>query len=219
MHTLRPSPPRWRGALLSLERRGIHLASAPSARLPLATVLTRPTLEVGDEQQRTGDLAEVINVARAAVEQEFQVSERLDAKARGQVTLAGQWFAVAQAVSAVAFAVKGVEGWLLYAVGATALVGGALLVIMFVQTSKVWRVREEDAVHPRGILQLKERALNDDAGALEVTVQHYARILQGRRRTNKLRADALEKAEKIWLLAMAAPLLQLGFAIAARLFA
>lgn len=170
------------------------------------------------ESQHTEGLSEVVSVARGAVEQEFQVSERLDAKARGQVTLAGQWFAVVQAVSAVAFAAAGVEGWLLLGIGATAVAGGTLLAVTFWHSSKVWKVREEDAVHPHGLLELKRRATSDEAGALEVVVQHYASLLQSRRRTNKLRADALEEAEGIWLWAMGLPLAQLVLALAARLF-
>lgn len=171
-----------------------------------------------DEDQRAESLTEVVSVARSAVEQEFQVSERLDGKARGQVTLAGQWFAVAQAVSAVAFAAKGVDGWLLYAVGLAALVGGVLLVATFVMSSRVWKVQSEDAVHPHGILQLRQRALDDDDGALDVAIRHYASLLQSRRLTNKTRVQALETAEKLWPWAMAPPLVQIGFALAARLF-
>jgi hypothetical protein len=170
----------------------------------------------GDQQ--TAGLTEVVNFARTAVEHEFQISERLDAKARGQVTLAGQWFAVVQAVSAVALGAKGVDGWLLYAVGVTALIGGVVLAFAFLQSARVWKLRDEDAVHPKGILELKERAESDEAGALAVTVQHYASLLQDRRRTNKLRAEALETAETLWLASMALPLVQLGFALAARLF-
>jgi hypothetical protein len=173
---------------------------------------------MAEHRQEGAGLSEVVNVARAAVEQEFQISERLDTKARGQVTLAGQWFAVAQAVSAVAYAAPGVGGWLLYAVGGAALVGAGLLICTFLESSKVWRVREEDALHPKGILQLKSRATHEDADAMEVAVEHYASLLQGRRRTNKLRTEALEAAERVWLAAMAVPLAQLILALAARLF-
>jgi hypothetical protein len=171
-----------------------------------------------DAEQKTEGLSEVVIVARGAVEQEFQVSERLDAKARGQVTLAGQWFAIVQAVSAVAFAAKAVEGSLLYVVGALALAGGALLARTFWVSSKVWKVRDEDAVHPHGILQLKSKAEAEGADAMEVAIQHYASILQSRRGTNRLRVEALEKAEWWWPWAMGVALVQLGFALAARLF-
>jgi hypothetical protein len=174
--------------------------------------------DVAEEDQLTDSLKEVVSLARGAIEQEFQISERLDAKARSQVTLAGQWFAVVQAVSAVAFAAKGVEGWLLYTVGGTAIVGGALLALVFIESAKVWRIRPEGAVSPQGILDLKETAKAGDVEALDDSITHYASILQDRRRTNKLRADALEDAEVLWFLAMAAPLVQLAFALAARLF-
>ncbi len=170
------------------------------------------------QEEQTQGLQEVVNVARAAVEQEFQISERLDVKARGQMMLAGQWFAVVQAVSAVAFAVRGADGWLLYLVGVVALMGGGLLACTFVRSSRVWKVREEPALHPEGILDLKARAEADDAEAFDVAIRHYASLLLDRRQTNKKRWDALEGAESLWVWAMAIPLLQLGLALAARLF-
>lgn len=103
-------------------------------------------------------------------------------------------------------------------VGGFALVGGLLLGAVFWQSWKVWQLRDEDAVHPQGILQLKQEAETDDANALDVAIRHYASQLQSRRRTNGQRADALEAAQRLWLAAMAVPLLQLGLALAARLF-
>ena len=88
-------------------------------------------------------LPEVVSAARAAVEQEFQISERLDSKARGLVVLAGQWFAVAQAVSAVAYSTKNPHDWMLYTVAGLAAAGAVALGATFVFAWKVWRVRDE----------------------------------------------------------------------------
>jgi hypothetical protein len=84
-----------------------------------------------------------LNTARAAVEQEFLISERLDTKARALVVLAGQWFAVAQAVSAVAFATKKPHDWMLWTVAGTALVGAIALALLFFFCWRVWRIRDE----------------------------------------------------------------------------
>ena len=181
-------------------------------------MLTGQGMGMTYHEQRDQSLAEVIAVARAAVEQEFQITERLDAKARGQVTLAGQWFAIAQAVSAVAFAAKGGEGLLLWLVAATAVIGGGVLVIVFVKSAQVWRLREEKALSPQGILQLRDKALADES-PLEATTRHYASTLQKRRATNVDRRTALECAETWWYAGMAFPLVQIILALAVRLFA
>jgi hypothetical protein len=118
----------------------------------------------------------------------------------------------------VAFAVRGGDGVLLYAVGLLALIGGGLLAATFIRSSRVWKVQEEGALSPKGILTLKGRAEARDADALDVTITHYASLLQDRRHTNKRRSDALEKAERMWPLAMTVPFLQLAAALAARLF-
>lgn len=174
--------------------------------------------DVADEDQRTKDLAEVVQVGRDALTQEFQISERLDAKARGHVTLAGQWFAVVQAVAAVAFAARGIDdGWLL-AVAATAAAGGIALATTVVLSWRVWRIRDEEAVSPKGLLEMKEEAEREESEALEPLVRHYASKLQSRRGTNRTRADALAWAERVWFVAMALPLVELVLALYARLF-
>lgn len=45
------------------------------------------------------NLKHILDAARAALDGEFARAERFDAKARGQATLAGSWFAVTQAVA------------------------------------------------------------------------------------------------------------------------
>ncbi|MEA2395856.1 MAG: hypothetical protein QOJ82_3747 [Solirubrobacteraceae bacterium] len=180
----------------------------------MATSTTSPVAQ----QPPPEALSEVLSTARAAVEQEFQISERLDAKARALVTLAGQWFAVAQAVSAVAFATKKPHDWMLWTVAGTALAGGIALGLLFFFCWRVWRIRDEPAVSPRGLLQMHSAAVRDPDAA-KLLVEHYAAMLRDRRKTNKSRADALAVAQGWWLVAMALPFVQLGFALATRLFA
>jgi hypothetical protein len=163
-------------------------------------------------------LREVIEVARTAVAQEFEIAERLGNKARSQVTLAGQWFAVVQAVSGIAY-VKSVHGWKLFAVGGLAVAGGIALVVTFALAREVWKRREHQEVSPRGLIDMGEQAKRlDDVEFLERIIVHLASVLQSQRAANKERNDALDRAEKAWFVAMALPLAQLGFALAARLF-
>src|SRR5215211_3446208 len=167
----------------------------------------RPLSAVGSDEPPEG-LPEVLNAARGALEQEFQISERLDRKARGLATLAGQWFAIAQAVSAIAYSTKGAHDWMLYFVAGTAALGAVALGATFFWAWNVWKVRGEEAVSPRGLMQMKAAA--GDPGLL---VDHYAAMLGDRRATNKERRQALEVAQYVWFAAMALPLAQLGFAL------
>ena len=169
---------------------------------------------VGNEPPIQG-LSEVLSTARAAVEQEFQIAERLDSKARGLVTIGAQWFAVAQAVAAVAYATHRPHTWMVWAVGGIAFVAAAALATLFVFCSMVWSIRDEEAVSPRGLLQMRDAVLHEQA--LVKLVDHYASILRDRRVTNRSRADALATAQWTWFAAMALPLLELGFALATRL--
>lgn len=163
-------------------------------------------------------LAEVLTAAREAVDKEFDIAERLDAKARGLVTTAAQWFGIAQAVSAVAFATQTPHDWMLWTVGGAALAGAIALGVLCLFAWRVWAIRDEPAVSPGGLLQMHEAA-KDDPNAPKLLVQHYASLLEDRRENNRKRADALDNAQVAWFAAMALPLVQLGFALATRLFA
>ena len=59
------------------------------------------------------NLAHVLDTARATLDGEFARANRLDEKARGQATLAGSWFAVTQAVSAIATGTSASKGWII----------------------------------------------------------------------------------------------------------
>jgi hypothetical protein len=170
------------------------------------------------ENHTDENLAEVLSLARSALDQEFAVTERLDSKARGQITLAGQWFAVAQAVSAIAFSASHSRHWLLVAIGGIALLGGILLACLFFLSASVWRLRREPAVSPRALLDMKQTAYDPESDLQAALIDHYASMLQDRRLTNRARADALSRAEWLWYVTMGIPLLELGFALAARLF-
>lgn len=178
---------------------------------------TRHPLVTMSDDEPPAALPEVLNTARAAVDQEFQISERLDSKARGLVVLAGQWFAVAQAVSAIAYSTKDAHDWMLYCVAGTAAAAAVALGFTFFFAWQVWKVRPEEAVSPGGLMQMK--AVADDPGSMGSLIDHYATTLRNRRLANKRRSNALEVAERVWFAAMAFPLLQLGFALATRLFA
>lgn len=162
------------------------------------------------------DLTEVLSTARAALDQEFQISQFLDTKARGLVTVAAQWFGIAQAVAAVAYATKKPETWMLLSVAGVALAGAVALGVVCVYCWKAWKIRDEFAVSPMALLKMRD-AISKDGSPAQL-VDHYAARLKDRRSTNAQRADAVSGAEIAWFFAMAIPLVEIGLALATRLF-
>jgi hypothetical protein len=153
----------------------------------------------------TDDLKHVLDVARAALDREFQRAERFDAKARGQATLAGSWFAVTQAVSAVSIRPDTPKWWLV-GVLAALLLQAVALVLLLAASAAVWKLQERDDVGPETLEAMRESA--GDADFADRAISLYSDILGGAQVANKLRADAFEGASNLWWWAV----LLLGFA-------
>src|SRR4051812_4936004 len=86
------------------------------------------------------DLKHVLDTARDALDHEFQLAERYDAKARGRATLAGSWFAATQAVTAVALKFNDASAWLLVATGVCVFFMVLSLVALLQASARVWRL-------------------------------------------------------------------------------
>src|SRR4051812_43085316 len=74
----------------------------------------------------------VVEAAQNAVAQEFQIAERLDTKARNQMTVAGTWYALVTALAGVALRVwidRGLNDWLVATIIVCAGVGAACLIV------------------------------------------------------------------------------------------
>lgn len=175
-----------------------------------------PTVTTQERHDLEGrDVSAVYDVARAAIAQQFQVSERLDNKARGIVTIAGAWFALVQAFAASAFNVVGLDArWTHWIVGTAA--GGALaLLVSIVLASRVWTLRRDHDIGPEGLVELRKDLLSGHDDKLLV---HYAVTLRDRAANNKSRTKWYRRAQAVWYLAMLLPLAELGIAFAARAF-
>lgn len=168
-----------------------------------------------DSSISEGDLKEVVAVARAVVDQEVEVTQRLENKARQQVVLAAQWFAIVQAVFAVALNHEDDSvTWLVWTAAGLAIVGGLVLGLTILLGWCTWRVRADSEVTPHGLIQMKEKAHHRD-GVLDAMVVHYANLLQARRANNRVRSDWAMRAEYAWFIAMFIPFAQLAAALAA----
>lgn len=158
-------------------------------------------------------------MAQALVAQEIQRAERLENKARQQVVLAGQWFAIAQAVLAVALNKETIDHrWLLWVSCGFGVAGGLALAATIFMSWRVWRLGDEHELTPAALTQMRDQASVDHTQFLRDLITHYASILQRRRARNATRADRQGEAEIGWLVTMGLPLLELGFAVAAVLF-
>lgn len=156
----------------------------------------------------------LIEAAREALDREDARLERLDAKARGQMTLAGSWFAVVQAVAAVALRNGMPSGWLI-AVGVGALAAATALIIAMAQSAKVWKLKTRPAIGTSTIDAMK--AAVTDADFKDKVVQQYQHLLGKAQIANYERAQALDKSARAWWVALALGLVELAIALLARI--
>jgi len=148
---------------------------------------------MSQEKPATDDLKHVLDAARAALDREFQRAERFDAKARGQATLAGSWFAVTQAVVAVGLRSE-TPRWWVAAVLAVLLLQGVALVMHLTACAKVWRLQGREDIGPATIAAMHGSVGDEDFGKRAIDL--YCKILRGARAANRRRADALEGVDE-----------------------
>jgi hypothetical protein len=139
------------GALRQVETSGPG-APGGKATLPLAMTSSPDDLDLA--KQGRDEMNFVLDAARDALAQEFQIAERLDSKARGQMTFAGAWFAIVQAVAGIAMRGPLSTGWAAAVVG-TAATAAVALAWCFLRHHEVWKLRPEtgfnsDAIHAFG---------------------------------------------------------------------
>jgi hypothetical protein len=163
----------------------------PASLAPAAT---------GDGGASATQLSILLSSATAIIDEEFRRSERIDAKSRNQIALAGTFFAVVQA--GVIGLLNGVLGaredhqasafvpWL---AGAGAVAGFALVVAVFV-SYRAWRLLDDPTLGVKTIRDYLEAARDGNPAVGVKLVGAYAQIAEGRRVNNRLRTDALEHA-------------------------
>lgn len=114
----------------------------------------------GAESEVDGaQLAILLQAASSMVDEEFRRAERLDNKARGQITIVGAFFAFVQTITAGALKSLGesestAPGWLAWTLFAIAAVAAILLLValLVVGSSFAWRLRKERALNPDDIV-------------------------------------------------------------------
>jgi len=162
-------------------------------------------------------LKQVVEAARKALDQEFQRAERYDAKSRGQMTLAGSWFAIVQAVAAVSLRGDTSTGWAI-AIAVAAVVAGFALFSAMRRSAQVWKLRPQPAVDQQTLEDMLLSAEREPDRFGRQLVQLYRNLLGKAQQVNSDRADAFERATGAWWWALALAFVELGIALASRIF-
>jgi hypothetical protein len=144
------------------------------------------------------DLKHVLDTARDALDHEFSRAERLDAKARGQATLAASWFTVALAASALILRSSSAPAWLIALLALCLALGGLSLFLLLQASSRVWRLRTRDDVTPETLRAMELAAGESDPEFAQKMIATYRHILEGAQSANTARADALEPSRGRW---------------------
>lgn len=154
-------------------------------------------------------LSILLDATTALIDEEFKRSERLDAKSRSLITIAGSFFAIVQVV--VVGLINGSLGpteteaassfvfWL-------AVVGGlatvSLVVALFLSYN-AWKLRDDQALKVKTIRDYRDAARAGNPGVGAKLVDAYADIADDRRKNNANRAEAVGDAAIACGIAMA----------------
>lgn len=160
----------------------------------------------------------VLDAARSAVAQEFQMAERLDAKARNQMTIAGSWYAIVSAVGGIALRAQldsGANDFIFAAVVALAAVGAICLIVAMFYSYGVWRLRTESEVTHEGITEMLADAHDPSVQVADKLVEHYRALLARRRVNNKRRSQNFKRSVSWWVAALICSLFEFVAALVA----
>jgi hypothetical protein len=147
------------------------------------------------------DLAQAITLLRARIDEEFQVSNRLDSKQRQAFALATAFFAIVQTVAFGAMDTNGVTQDERILIGLTGVVAGAFVVWVATRLIEAESLKSEDDVKPEAIVGWYETATKptDFAGH---AVQELRVVAERRRDSNKVRADRVRDVQGAAALAL-----------------
>jgi hypothetical protein len=160
------------------------------------------------------NLAHTLDIARGTLDSEFARANRLDEKARGQATLAGSWFAVTQAVAAIAAGPGAERGWLIVLSIVLGLQAISLFVLM-VFAGKVWKQRERKEVGKEMLEKMKDSASAPDF--MERTVNFFTGTLDEARAANKARGEDFKWAYRWWWPVLVLGIVEISAALVSRI--
>jgi hypothetical protein len=166
-------------------------------------------------EAKAQNLARVLDIARATLDTEFLRANRWDEKARGQATLAGSWFAVTQAVAAIAIAASTPKGWVLALTLGLALQAGAL-VMNLVRAADVWKPRDRNEFGRETLEALEGRMDEPAAEVVDALLVFYKGVLDEAQVANEARGRAFERATFWWWFVLGIGVAEIAVALLSR---
>lgn len=167
-----------------------------------------------------GDLAHdeelAIEAARAAIEQEFKIAERNEAKSRNLLGAIAAWFAVVQpaAVFALRDSANTTEtGYLVASLIIAAAVAGAAAFVVLVLHVRAWGLKDEEDVAPEGLHEMLAAARDPHRDFASDLITHYSDLLTTRRANNAARAHTFDIARRWVIVAAMTTLVELAVAV------
>jgi hypothetical protein len=168
----------------------------------------------------TGDgddgLDYILDVAKAEVDFQFRVSERLDSKARGLFALAGAIFAAAQALALRQDVLNRLSSSDRAYLIDVAEIAGVLVGLALLATAFAIFARREKSVESETLFQWMNQLVNENMTHTVVSqkvVQLYITLMHERQKKNKHRARVLIAVQVLCLLAIAASVWELIVAL------
>lgn len=166
------------------------------------------------DDETSENLQRVLDLARSTLDSEFARANRLDEKARGQATLAGSWFAVTQAVVAIAVGPGAEKGWLI-ALSSVLGVQALSLFVLMVFAGKVWKQRERKELGEETLEQMK--ASVSDPDFMERTANFFTETLSEAQAANKMRGEDFKWAYRWWWPVLMLGLVEIAAALVSRI--
>jgi hypothetical protein len=160
------------------------------------------------------NLASVLDLARSTLDSEFARANRLDEKARGQATLAGSWFAVTQAVAAIAAGPGAEKGWLIALTVGLGLQAVSLFVLM-VFAGKVWKQRGRKEVGKETLDKMKDSISEPDF--MERTANFFTGTLDEAQSANAARGEDFKWAYRLWWPVLVLGIVEIAAALVSRI--
>jgi hypothetical protein len=155
------------------------------------------------------DLSQVIESARSMVGEQFQISERLDRKARYQAATAGAFFAVVQAVAINAITSAGLSSGWIVTLASVAVPAGLMTVASVLAAADAWRTQlEKDLPIPDLRAMVDSISLGDENAGRELA-HHYLNLAEKRRGGNAERIGRVKKAAAAAIISIAVTGLEL----------
>lgn len=159
-----------------------------------------PDAEPGDEAKSATQLGVLLDAAAILIDEQNRIAERLEAKARSQLTIVATFFAGVQAgaIALVGGALgpsgsTGASPYVPYLMGTACVAVGALAVAVLM-SYRTWKLRPTRVLSTETIRDYIEFARQGRSGVGANIVWAYTNVVDARQEQNDVRSRALEQS-------------------------